>query len=466
MSFGFDPSRNPGQAEWRKRAEEVVFPDEHHRTVPEVRADQLRISHVGEPGFHSPLTTVGYVDDEDQILWDRSRSWWKQHKSAIAEPPFLELGGPRRRILLDPKETRVAIVSCGGLCPGINDVIRAIVMQLWFPYGVREIVGLKYGFRSLAFTGSENLRMRLAPEMVAGLHLEGGSFLGSSRGSPPVSEMVDSLQDLRIDCLFVIGGDGSLRAAHAIHEEAAGRSYPMALVAAPKTVDNDIAFVPRSFGYETAFSVAAEAIRCANREAEGAPGGIGLVKVMGREAGFIAAAAALSLPEVNFVLVPEVRFDIHGQCGLLAALERRIQRRGHAVVVVAEGAGQDHMPSASDKDDSGNPRLGDIGIMLASEINRYFGKRDIEINLKYIDPSYMVRSVPATASDSLYCLRLGQNAVHAALAGKTDLVVAQWGEEFVHLPLTLVAGRRKSFPMNLWESVIQATGQPREMTCQ
>jgi len=431
-----------------------------------IKADQLSIRCIGVPSFCSPLTTVRYVDDTEQILWDRSRNGWKQHESAIDEPPFLELGGPRRHILLDPKKTRVGIVSCGGLCPGINDVIRAIVMQLWFPYGVREIVGLKYGLRALAFDGSEALRMRLEPEMVAGLHLEGGSFLGSSRGSPPESEMVDSLQGLRIDCLFVIGGDGSLRAAHAIHEEAAGRSYPMALVALPKTVDNDIAFVPRSFGYETAFSVAAEAIRCANREAEGAPGGIGLVKVMGREAGFIAAAAALALPEVNFVLVPEVRFDIHGECGFLAALERRMRRKGHSVVVVAEGAGQDHLAPASDIDDSGNPRLGDIGTMLASEINRYFGSRDIEINLKYIDPSYMVRSVPATASDSLFCLRLGQNAVHAGLAGKTDLVVAQWGEDFVHLPLALVAGRKKSLPMNVWESVIQATGQPREMTCQ
>jgi 6-phosphofructokinase 1 len=246
------------------------------------------------------------------------------------------------------------------------------------------------------------------------------------------------------------------------------RALPIAVIAVPKTIDNDIAFVDKTFGLETAFSIAAEAIRCAHTEALGAPCGLGIVKVMGRSSGFIAANAALALPEVNYVLVPEVPFDLAGPRGLFAVLEQRLRSRNHAVIIVAEGAGQQYVQAGVDRwDDSGNPLPGDIGIFLETEIKKHFRNHtDIPVNLKYIDPSYMVRSVPANAHDSIFCMQLAQNAAHAGMAGKTGVLVGLWNDQILHVPLTLAASRRKTLSPEetLWLNVLEATGQPASMT--
>jgi 6-phosphofructokinase 1 len=299
--------------------------------------------------------------------------------------------------------------------------------------------------------------------LVSEIHQFGGTILGSSRGDQSVEELVDSLERLNMNLLFCIGGDGTLRGAHAVYEEIKKRSLKISIVGIPKTIDNDISMVSRSFGFETAVAVATEVIRSAHTEALGAPWGVGLVKLMGRDSGFIAATAALARGDANFVLIPEVDFDVEGRGGLLDKLQDRLRARGHAVLVVAEGAGQKFFETeAIIKDASGNTLHKDIGQFLADRIKKFFQDINQELNLKYIDPSYIIRSAPANSSDQVFCSFLGQKAVHAAMAGKTDLLIGQWNDHFVHVPIALaIAERKKVDPMGeLWNSVLERTGQP------
>lgn len=382
----------------------------------------------------------------------------------ISEPVLLELeaAGPRRQLYFDPSRAKCAIVTCGGLCPGINDVIRALVMEAHHAYGVPAILGFRYGLEGF-IPRYKHPVMELTPEIVSNIHMFGGTMLGSSRGPQPAEEIVDTLERMNISVLFIIGGDGTMKAAAAISGEVAVRGLRLSVIGIPKTIDNDINFVSQSFGFETAVYKATEAIQCAHTESDGVPNGIGIVKLMGRESGFIAAQASLALKEVNFVLVPEAPFILHGEGGLLPALEERLRTRGHAVIVVAEGAGQHLMSQIADTDPSGNPVLGDISALLRDEIKKHLSERDVPFVIKLVDPSYMIRSVPANANDRVYCGFLGQNAVHAAMAGCTDMVVAKLYDHFVHLPLELVTRRRRKLNIHsdLWRAVLESTGQGR-----
>jgi 6-phosphofructokinase 1 len=353
-------------------------------------------------------------------------------------------------------------VTCGGLCPGINDVIRAIVMNLYHTYGCTDILGIPYGFEGLnpAF-GHKPLR--LTPLEVDKIHEQGGTMLGSSRGEQPTATIVDFIESNGIDILFTIGGDGTLRAAHEIAEETLKRGMKRSVIGIPKTIDNDIGHVAKSFGFETAFTSAMQAIRSAHVEARDARGGIGLVKLMGRHSGFIAANATLANRDVNYCLIPEIDFDIDGDEGLLNQLRKRLIKRGHAVIVVAEGAGQKYFTGQDHgKDKSGNVRNGDIGWLLKERISAYFKEIGQEHTVKYIDPSYIIRSVPAVGNDSVFCGFLGQMAVHAGMAGKTDMIVGVWNNMFTHLPISLATESRKIVDpkKKLWLSVLQTTGQP------
>ena len=373
----------------------------------------------------------------------------------------LEAAGPRQHLYFDPMRAKCAIVTCGGLCPGINDVIRAIVMEAYHAYNVPAIMGIRYGLEGF-IPRYGHLPVELTPASVTDIHRFGGTVLGSSRGPQSPEEIVDSLERGNISALFVIGGDGSMKAALAINQEIRQRGLRISVIGIPKTIDNDINFIPQSFGFDTAVGKATEAIECAHTEASGMPNGIGLVKVMGRESGFIAAQATLALKQVNFTLIPEAPFALEGPSGLLPALERRLKERGHAVVVVAEGAGQHLMDRHSDATDaSGNAILGDVSELLRQVIAAYMKERGIPCNLKYIDPSYMIRSVPAISTDKVYCGFLGQHAVHAAMAGRTDMVVCKIQEHFVHLPLELVTRRRRKLDIHseLWRAVLESTGQ-------
>ncbi len=434
----------------------------------------LAIDNLGPAKINSPLlgfTAHGpaeatpwdsFTDDESRVLVDVSTKVLAQILAEGREPDSFEEAGARRNIYFDPSKVRAAILTAGGLCPGLNDVIRALVMTLYYRYGVRNISGVKYGYQGLSPAYGHEL-VPLDARAVSHIHEFGGTVLGSSRGGMASEDMVDSLERLNINVLFCIGGDGTLKGAHAIAEEVKKRGLKLAVVGIPKTIDNDIGLVARSFGFETAVAIASTVIRSAHTEAVGAPYGVGLVKLMGRDSGFIAATAALAQSDANYVLIPEIDFDLEGPGGLLAHLEKRLDNRGHAVIVVAEGAGQKFFQNADQtKDASGNILHKDIGTYLAEAIKTYFKERKKELNLKYIDPSYIIRSAPANASDQVYCSFLGQKAVHAAMAGKTDLLIGLWNDHFVHVPIALAIRQRKKIDPHgvLWSSVLEGTGQP------
>jgi 6-phosphofructokinase 1 len=327
------------------------------------------------------------------------------------------------------------------------------------------VLGIRYGLEGFIPKFGHEV-WELTPESVGDIHEFGGTVLGTSRGPQPADEICDALERMNVSVLFMIGGDGTMRAARTIVEEARNRGSKIAIIGVPKTIDNDINFVARSFGFDTAVEKATEAIKSAHTEAVAAKNGIGLVKLMGRHSGHIAAQAAISLKEVNFVLVPEDDFQLDGDNGLLAALHHRLKARGHAVIVVAEGAGEHLLEPTGETDASGNPVLPDIAGLIRSRIKQYLGKQGMDFTLKYIDPSYIIRSVPANSDDRIYCGFLGQNAVHAAIAGKTAMVVSKWNARFVHVPLHLVTtGGPKSIDIgsNYWRSVLESTGQPQHL---
>ncbi len=446
----------------------------HEReSKPPTETPEWHVRTLGPRTFRSPLglsTVLGdgvpdYVDDRTRILFD------VELLAGIAFDPTraFEKAGPRESLFFDPTSVRAAIVTSGGLCPGINDVIRSIVLHLHHKYGVKDVLGIRYGFEGLdPACGHEP--MILDPEAVRHIHTRGGTVIGTSRGRREPAVMMDTLERLGVDILFAIGGDGTMRAAHVIAEEALRRGRKLAVVGVPKTIDNDVAYVDKTFGFETAVSMAKVAIDAAHTEALSARNGVGLVKLMGREAGFIAAHATLASHDVNVCLVPEVRYELDGEHGLLAWLERRLAARGHAVIVAAEGCGKFLVPTetlAAPRDPSGNLRFAarelDIGAHLRGRIEQHFRDRHLPLTLKYIDPSYMIRGVPANAMDAVFCDQLARNAAHAAMAGKTDVLVGRWHRGFTHVPLALAlsAVKRIDPDRELWLAVTETTGQPR-----
>jgi 6-phosphofructokinase 1 len=426
---------------------------------------------VGEAKIRNPISLGRFVDEDEAVLVHISRSnvekrsgAGKAGKGGNKEHVYFEPAGPRSKVYYDTSKTKCAVVTCGGLCPGLNDVIRAIVMTACHEYRVPSVFGIRYGLAGFIPEQGYDV-VELTPAYVSRIHEFGGTALGSSRGPQDPEAIVDALERMNVSILFMIGGDGTMRAASAVIREIAKRRLSIAVVGLPKTIDNDINFASPSFGFDTAVQTATIAIKGAHVEATGAPWGIGMVKVMGRHAGFIAAQCALACQEVNFVLVPEAPFDLHGEHGFLAALETRMKQRGNAVIVVAEGAGQDLLDATSKTDASGNTALGDIAALLKREIIAHFAAQNIDITLKYIDPSYIIRSVPANANDRIYCSFLGINAVHAAMSGRTNVVISRWNGRYVHIPIDLVTRGKKriSTDSNYWRAVLESTGQPAAM---
>jgi len=434
----------------------------------ELESRNTLITAVGESRIPSPVSkraqgtnSISFVSDSDRILIDVNINRACRELAEGPEPPTYELAGPRKHIFFDPSKLKCALVMCGGLCPGLNDLIRSIVLELHYGYGVRNIFGVRYGLRGFIARYGYDF-MELTPNAVVNIHERGGTVIGSSRGPQDIDEIVDTLERMSIGILFMIGGGGTLQAATSIADTVLKRGLKISIVGVPKTIDNDIYMVSRSFGFDTAVDVATRAIVSASNEAEGYPNGIGLIKLMGRHSGFIAATATLAQQDVNYVLIPEVDFDLEGPNGLLKTLENRLAERGHAVIVVAEGAGQKFFEhEEKELDLSGNIKLKDIGMFLKQKIMNYFEARRIQISIKYIDPSYMIRSLPANANDRVFCNFLGRNAVHAGMAGKTDLLIGNWNNHFVHVPMKLLAGKRKHVDPRgmLWRSALEATGQ-------
>ncbi|MCQ2218400.1 MAG: ATP-dependent 6-phosphofructokinase [Paludibacteraceae bacterium] len=421
----------------------------------------LQLSKVKGDGIYD------FVEDGERVLYSSSLH---EVMTAIKNGEDLvsfEKPGPKEFLYFEPAKTKVAIVTCGGLCPGLNNVIRGLVTHLWNRYGVTNIVGIQYGYAGL----NPDLQIpfiNLDPDLVDDIHKDGGSMLASSRGEQPSEIIVDTLERNNINILFCVGGDGTLRGAHAIHQEIEKRGLKIAVAGVPKTIDNDINLIEKSFGFESAFTAAQSIILNAHYEAKGAINGVALIKLMGRDSGFIAANVALAVPDVNFCLIPEMDFDLDNpetQNGFLNILEKRLERKKHAVIVVAEGAGQQFFQGERKKDASGNVLHEDIGIFMKNQITDYFKKKNIPICVKYIDPSYIIRSIPANANDSKFCEQLTHNAVHAAMAGRTDFVVGYWNGSFTLLPIDIATAQRKKVNVEseFWWSVVEATGQPLEM---
>jgi len=434
-----------------------------------LRAEHLAVRTLGPTTVPSPLDggllrrqdTVHYVAETDRVLLDDTLDMAVRRGGATRDLPAFEPGGPRARLFFDPARTGAGIVTCGGLCPGLNNVVHGLVLELFGHYGARSVTGFRHGYRGLTKAGAKDA-VGLTPASVDGINGQGGTVLGTSRGGQDPAEMLDTLLDRGIDILFVVGGDGSLRGAQAIADEAARRGAPIAVIGVPKTIDNDLPWIDATFGFQTAFGRAAESIRAAHTEARSTPDGVGLIKLMGRHSGFIACYASLASEGVDVVLVPEIPVILDGERGLLAHVLRLLDRQGHAVVVVAEGAGQELFPPSEERDASGNARLADIGGLLRDRITDHASGHGRSISLRYVDPGYAIRSVPANAFDSVYCARLAQAAVHAAMAGRTATVVGRWHGRFVHLPISLVTGARNQVDPHgdLWLSVLEATGQP------
>lgn len=433
---------------------------------------EFSIQKLGECNVDSPIilsdsygdSISNYVGDGEQILYNTDIS-----KINIEDlrngNSLLEKAGPRKKIFFQPDNVHAAIVTCGGLCPGLNDVIRSIVMCLWYRYGIRKISGIRYGYRGFIDEfGYEP--MELYPNFVLDIHRRGGTILGSSRGyGDRLTQIADNLEKRGINILFTIGGDGTQRGSLNISKELRKRGSKIAVVGIPKTIDNDLSFMDRSFGFETAVAIAVQAVYGAHIEAYDAPMGIGIVKLMGRQSGFIAAHTALAQTDANYVFVPELDFELDGPKGLLVHLHERLKRRDHALIIVAEGAGQKLMASTGARDASGNLVLSDIGIFLKNRVRDYFVEKNEKVNIKYIDPSYIIRSQPANPNDSVYCTRLGANAVHAAMSGRTELLIGMVNNTFVHVPTNMAVSLRNCIDPEgpLWRDVLEATGQPTKM---
>lgn len=434
--------------------------------------EQLQVSHLGECRFVSPLgkyiagrhTNEHYVDEDDRVLLDDTVELVRGRGLDLDALPTFEPGGPRRRLFFEPGATRAAIVTCGGLCPGLNDVIRGLVLELHHHYGVDDVVGFRHGFAGLV-PGVGHDPVPLTADSVASINEKGGTILGTSRGAQDPEVMADRLVELGIDILFVVGGDGSMRGAAALADVLLARELPIAVIGIPKTIDNDIPLIGQSFGFQTAYTVAAQAIQAAGVEASAAVGGVGLVRVMGRHSGFIACYAALAVHQADYVLVPEVPFTLDGPTGLLACVHRTVVERGSAVVVVAEGAGQELLSSAAGADASGNAALADVGVFLRKAITEHFAAVGTELTLKYLDPGYSIRSVPAHAQDSVYCVRLAQAAVHAGMAGRTKMVVGRRHNRFIHVPIEQAVSYRNQVAPDgdLWLAVLESTAQPAQL---
>ncbi len=427
----------------------------------QLKPEDLDVQRLGPCRIDSPVAGVRYVNDGEKVVLHSNPDVLRGMLENGSGLQAFEKAGPRGKIYFDPSKLKCGIVTCGGLCPGLNDVIRAIVLSLFHNYKVKNVFGFPYGYEGLTYRYGHT-PVELNPATVSRIHEYGGTILGSSRGDQDSGEMVDTLDRMNLGVLFAVGGDGTLRGVRDIAEEIRRRGLKISVIGIPKTIDNDISYVERSFGFETAVSGAVKAIDAAHTEAKGARNGIGLVKLMGRESGFIAAFASLARSDVNFCLIPEVPFTLEN---LLESLRDRLKRSGHAVVVVAEGAGQELMGETGQRDASGNVKFKDIGLFLRDRINGYFKDAGMDSTLKYIDPSYTIRGVPANAYDSAFCLLLGQNAVHAGLAGRTNMVVGNWMNTFTHVPIPLAVSARKKIDPNswVWSSVLTSTGQPQHM---
>ncbi|GJP45383.1 hypothetical protein CLOM_g4779 [Closterium sp. NIES-68] len=414
------------------------------------------------PLLRSPNRPANYFVDSEDVVCQKALI----KTGSVDDIRVFRRSGPREQVVFQPQDVRAAIVTCGGLCPGLNTVIRELVWALWFRYGVRSIFGIDGGYRGFY---SRNL-LQLDPWKVNDIHKRGGTFLGTSRGGHDSTKIVNSIEDRGINQLYIIGGDGTQRGAEIIYEETRRRGLKVAVAGIPKTIDNDIAVIDRSFGFDTAVEEAQRAISAARVEVTSTHRGVGLVKLMGRYCGQIAMHATLASRDVDCCLIPEVPFHLSGEGGLFEFMERKLYENDHCVIVVAEGAGQSLVAQSVEqggagKDKSGNALLLDVGLWLSDRIKEHFNAaKKNDISLKYIDPTYMIRAIPANASDNIYCTLLAHGAIHGAMAGYSGFVVGPVNGTQCYIPVNQVtAPKSVALTDRMWARLLSSTSQPTFM---
>ncbi|KAG2238598.1 hypothetical protein Bca4012_023069 [Brassica carinata] len=418
----------------------------------------------GLPTYHNPLQDNPAYSVVKQYFVDADDTVPQKivvHKDGPRGIHFRR-AGPRQKVYFESDEVHACIVTCGGLCPGLNTVIREIVSSLSYMYGVKRILGIDGGYRGFYAKNTVSLNSKV----VNDIHKRGGTILGTSRGGHDTTKIVDSIQDRGINQVYIIGGDGTQRGASVIFEEVRRRGLKVAVVGIPKTIDNDIPVIDKSFGFDTAVEEAQRAINAAHVEAESIENGIGVVKLMGRYSGFIAMYATLASRDVDCCLIPESPFYLEGEGGLFEYIEKRLKESGHMVLVIAEGAGQDLMSKSMEsmtlKDASGNKLLNDVGLWLSQSIKDHFNQKKMVMNLKYIDPTYMIRAVPSNASDNVYCTLLAQSAVHGAMAGYTGYVSGLVNGRQTYIPFYRITEKQNHVVITdrMWARLLSSTNQP------
>ncbi len=420
----------------------------------------LTVKHLGPATIPSPLTGVKFISENATVIYGKDASEVIEEYRENGKLCAFEQAGPRERIYHDPAWTHAAILTAGGLCPGLNDVIKGLTRTLMVRYKVPIVFGIRYGYQGLnPAYGHEP--MLLTPDSVDSIHEDGGTVLGSSRGRQDEKIIVETLKRMNIKILFCIGGDGTLRCAHDIVTEIERRGLNISVVCIPKTIDNDINYIDKTFGFETAVYATNSVISAAHNEAKGTPHGVGLIHVMGRDSGFIAAYATLANTHVNYCLIPEDPFSLYeGEHALLPSLEKRLRERKHAVIIVSEGAGQHLFEGESERrDKSGNVLHHNIGEFLRDKIVEWGKDINLDLSVKYFDPSYLIRSLPAHGTDAVFCEMLAQHAVHAAMGGLTDVVIGHWNDTFTHVPIPVATSSRKKIDIEsgMWDSVKSVT---------
>eukprot|EP00277_Geminigera_cryophila_P010553 CAMPEP_0179411468 /NCGR_PEP_ID=MMETSP0799-20121207/3916_1 /TAXON_ID=46947 /ORGANISM="Geminigera cryophila, Strain CCMP2564" /LENGTH=462 /DNA_ID=CAMNT_0021183545 /DNA_START=1 /DNA_END=1386 /DNA_ORIENTATION=+ len=395
----------------------------------------------------------------DVIIIDSIQEEGRQYRQWIR-------AGPREALYFDPRKVVAGIVTCGGLCPGLNNVIQAITKTLHENYGADKVWGIPFGYKGfLSASGTQDFPWKeLTSNTVSLIHKRGGTILGSSRGNRP-DEHIDAIMERLIKegvtQLYVIGGDGTHKGANAISQEAVKRKLAMTVCCVPKTIDNDIAFIDKSFGFESAVGTAVGVINCALIEAQDSEQGVGIVKLMGREAGFVAVMATLASNDVDICLIPEGPFDVDKLCTYIG---QRLDRHGHCIIVIAEGAGTEHFKDADlGVDASGNRRLPDVGLWLKEQIRSWWQEHGRAIQVRYIDPSYQLRSVSANPSDSVYCSDLGSTAVHGCMAGFTGFSAGRINQRYVYIPIEEMCKAKKvkvDTKSRVYNRMVVHTGQP------
>jgi 6-phosphofructokinase 1 len=415
-------------------------------------------------------TPLGIGADDGLELWtpeDKRILYVTETSASNAPSPrgrslAFNAAGLHKKLHFNPENTTIGIVSCGGLCPGLNDVIKGVVQQALDMYYCKRVIGFRYGYYGLTKEGKKHT-MILDDAVCNNINLQGGTMLGTSRGPQDADEMVDTLLEFQVNILICIGGDGTQRGAYLVHQAITRRGLDIGVVGIPKTIDNDIAFIERTFGFDTAVSEACKALQAGMCEAKSHLYGVGLVKLMGRHAGFIAAQATIASQSAHICLVPEHEISLDT---LYDLLERRFEKRTYVVVVVAEGFGQTMLEGDAATDPSGNKKLGDIGVFLKDKITAWLKANKAkypESTLKYIDPSYMIRSCPASSNDAAFCVQLANVAVHEAMFGSTGCLIGYWANNFTTVPVPLATkiGKRVDLQGMLWRSVREVTVSKR-----